>query len=85
MPRGQSSGRYVLKGAQVAASQRPDVEWRKSSVSNSGGCVQIAAFGQAVAVRDSKDPARSMLTVSPAAWAAFIGRTRQLGPAAATD
>uniref|UniRef100_A0AAU3H3G9 DUF397 domain-containing protein n=1 Tax=Streptomyces sp. NBC_01401 TaxID=2903854 RepID=A0AAU3H3G9_9ACTN len=49
------------------------LSWSKSSYSsNEGGeCVEVAATGQAVLVRDSKDVTRPPLTVSPARWALF--------------
>ena len=47
--------------------------WRKSSHSgDQGECVEIAALGGAVAVRDSKDPEGPALTFTPAAFAAFV-------------
>jgi hypothetical protein len=52
--------------------------WRKSSYSGSDGqgdCVEVA-FGGTVAVRDSKNPAGPILTVSPTAWRAFLRRNR---------
>jgi len=47
--------------------------WRKSSYSTSstGNCVEVV-FGQTVALRDSKNPAGPMITMSPAAWRAFL-------------
>jgi hypothetical protein len=48
--------------------------WRKSSHSGSNGegdCVEVA-FGGTVAVRDSKNPAGPILTVSEAAWRSFV-------------
>lgn len=48
--------------------------WRKSTRSGStgGDCVEIAAnLPDVVAVRDSKDPAGPVLTVSHAAFRAF--------------
>lgn len=47
--------------------------WRKSRYSTDGGsnCVEVA-FGETVALRDSKNPEGSMITVSPAAWRAFL-------------
>lgn len=49
-----------------------DARWRKSRRSSgNGACVEVTCFGQAVAVRDSKDPDGPMLAVSPAAWRAF--------------
>ena len=46
--------------------------WHKSSHSQTGGnCVEVADAGAAIAVRDSKDPAGAVLTVTPTAWATF--------------
>ena len=46
--------------------------WRKSSHSgDEGACVEMASLPEAVAIRDSKDPAGPVLVFSPAAWAAF--------------
>ncbi|WP_411121556.1 DUF397 domain-containing protein [Streptomyces sp. x-19] len=53
-------------------------EFRKSSYSGSQGeCVEVARnlYGVA-AVRDSKDAAGPQVTVSAAAWAAFIDDVR---------
>ena len=47
-------------------------QWRKSSYSgNSGNCVEVADLGQAVAVRDSKEPEGEVLVVTYAEWDAF--------------
>ncbi|MFF9866884.1 DUF397 domain-containing protein [Streptomyces sp. NPDC013953] len=48
--------------------------WRKSSYSGSegGNCVEVAAHPAAVHVRDSKVQDGPVLTVSPAAWSAFL-------------
>jgi hypothetical protein len=54
-------------------------EWRKSSRSgdNGGNCVEVARnFPGIVAIRDSKDPSRPVLTVSRDNWASFITRLR---------
>ena len=47
--------------------------WRKSSYSSTpnGNCVEVS-FGRTVAVRDSKNPAGPILTVSEAAWRSFL-------------
>ncbi|MHC3470146.1 DUF397 domain-containing protein [Streptomyces sp. 7R007] len=52
-----------------------DAHWRKSSYSgNTGGdCVEVAELPALVAVRDSKDPARGTLTLSPGAFSLFVG------------
>ncbi|MDN3297841.1 DUF397 domain-containing protein [Streptomyces ficellus] len=49
-------------------------DWRKSSYSSDegGNCVEVAAHPRAVHIRDSKNPAGPVLTVSPAAWEAFV-------------
>ncbi|MFE7114776.1 DUF397 domain-containing protein [Streptomyces sp. NPDC057654] len=53
-------------------------EWVRSSYSGpeGGQCVEWApstvARGGVVPVRDSKDPDGPVVTVSPAAWAAFV-------------
>jgi hypothetical protein len=46
--------------------------WRRSSRSGTNGnCLEAAATGTAVAVRDSKDPDGPRLVFTPAAWQAF--------------
>jgi hypothetical protein len=48
-------------------------QWRKSSYSSgNGACVEIADLPDAVAVRDSKDPAGPKLIFKPADWHAFV-------------
>jgi Domain of unknown function (DUF397) len=53
-------------------------KWQKSSYSGqSGNCVEVARnLLGLVAVRDSKDPQRAELAVSPEAWRLFIESTR---------
>ncbi|MFE5210663.1 DUF397 domain-containing protein [Streptomyces sp. NPDC056600] len=48
--------------------------WRKSSYSgNEGGeCLEVAISPATVHVRDSKDTARAGLSLTPAAWTAFL-------------
>lgn len=48
--------------------------WHKSSYSgNTGGeCIEVAAPTGAVAIRDSKDPARGHFQVTPDAFGAFV-------------
>jgi hypothetical protein len=52
--------------------------WRKSSFSSGNGseCVEVGDAGQAIAVRDSKDPDGPSLLVSPAAWADLTARIK---------
>ncbi|MEJ8670281.1 DUF397 domain-containing protein [Streptomyces sp. MS1.AVA.1] len=51
------------------------VAWRKSSYSGSSGgeCVEVAHPTPHIAVRDSKNPEVGTLTLSPEAYATFIG------------
>jgi hypothetical protein len=46
--------------------------WRKSTFSESNGCVEVALVNNRVAVRDSKDPRGPVLLFSPAEWEAFV-------------
>ncbi|MGW2321135.1 DUF397 domain-containing protein [Streptomyces sp. NPDC001680] len=48
--------------------------WRKSTYSSGEGgeCLEIAAHPTAIHIRDSKQPAAAHLTVTPAAWSAFL-------------
>ena len=52
--------------------------WRKSSYSSSSGgdCVEVAPLTPHIAVRDSKNPEVGTLTLSPEAYAAFVGHVR---------
>jgi len=51
------------------------VQWRKSSYSGDTGgeCVEVAPLNDLVAIRDSKRPDGPVLTVSPSAFATFLG------------
>lgn len=53
--------------------------WIKSSYSGSGGgnCVEVASLtGGHCVVRDSKDPAGSVLIFTPAEWSTFTAGVR---------
>ncbi|MGO9192139.1 MAG: DUF397 domain-containing protein [Streptosporangiaceae bacterium] len=50
--------------------------WRKSTSSNTGGCVEAAVVNGSVLIRDSVNPDGGMLRLSPAAWSAFLLRAR---------
>lgn len=51
--------------------------WKKSSRSSANGqCVEMADLGDAVAVRDSKDPRGPVLIFTPSEWAAFLDGTK---------
>jgi hypothetical protein len=49
--------------------------WRKSSASgpNCDNCVEVAFIDDAIAVRDSKNPAGPALIFTQAEWDAFVG------------
>jgi hypothetical protein len=57
-------------------SRSDELAWFKSSYSGSegGNCVEVVAHPAAIHVRDSKNPAGGILTVSPGTWAEFLGR-----------
>jgi hypothetical protein len=51
-----------------------ELQWIKSSYSTADGpsCVEVAAVPEHILVRDSKNPTGPRLTLTPAAWAAFL-------------
>jgi hypothetical protein len=48
--------------------------WRKSSYSGAEGgeCIEVAETGDAVWVRDSKQPTEAKLSFGTEAWAGFV-------------
>ncbi|MCL6734665.1 DUF397 domain-containing protein [Streptomyces neyagawaensis] len=50
-------------------------QWIKSSHSSSNGgeCVEVAPLTPHIAIRDSKNPGGGILTLSAAAFSAFLG------------
>jgi hypothetical protein len=46
--------------------------WRKSTASVSGNCVEVAAHGNLVYVRDSKAPEGPALAFTTSEWTAFL-------------
>ena len=54
------------------------LQWRKSSYSsNEGECVEVATLPDGdCAVRDSKDPDRSILRFTTAEWEEFLDRIK---------
>jgi hypothetical protein len=69
-PRGGGGGR-------VADFEEPCIAWRKSTASDSGGCVEVAVVDGWVLIRDSANPYGIALKLLPAAWSAFIARARR--------
>jgi hypothetical protein len=61
-----------------SAPQTANLHWRKSSYSSAqNACVEVADTGAAHAVRDSKDPGRGHLLVTPEAWRAFVAEIKE--------
>lgn len=58
-------------------SRQSMLRWRKSKASGgSGGCVEIASADRSVLVRDSRNPAGTMLEFPAGQWTAFLRRVR---------
>ena len=60
-------------------SNLPDLSgatWRKSTYSNNGECVEVAALDRLVGVRDSKDRGGAILFFTHGEWNAFLAGTR---------
>ena len=51
--------------------------WRRSQRCDTGTCVEAAAAGEDVAVRDSKDPTGPVLRFTKSEWDAFIAGVRE--------
>jgi len=52
--------------------------WRKATRSGSNGqCVEVRDRGEAIDVRDSKNPSGAVLTFTPAEWDAFLDGARK--------
>ena len=53
------------------------VEWRKSTLSTTNGCVEVAFVGDRIAVRDSKNRGGGpVLEFTDVEWRAFLGGVR---------
>ena len=60
------------EGAGMTEADVPDAGWRRSSYSGTNGeCVETAASGRAVMVRDSKDPDGTRLVFGVNTWRTF--------------
>ena len=61
----------------MSVSDVDNLPWFKSSYSaGNGNCVEVAFTTEAVAVRDSKNPAGPVLRFSVDAWQGFVGAVR---------
>jgi hypothetical protein len=61
----------------VADFEEPRIAWRKSTASNSNGCLEVAVVNGAVLIRDSVDRDGVVLRLSPAAWSELVARARR--------
>ncbi|MEU8117831.1 DUF397 domain-containing protein [Spirillospora sp. NPDC049024] len=53
------------------------LNWRKSSASaDESACVEVAASGPSVLVRDSRNPSAGHLALAPAHWQALLTAIR---------
>jgi Domain of unknown function (DUF397) len=53
------------------------IQWRKSTLSTTNGCVEVAVVGDRIAVRDSKDQGQGpVLEFTAEEWDAFLGGVR---------
>ena len=52
-------------------------EWRKSSFCSSANCVEVAALGSQILVRDSKARNGPVLEFQPTEWVAFLEGARR--------
>jgi Domain of unknown function (DUF397) len=58
--------------------EAPDsLDWRKSSLSNSIGCLEFAADGDSVLIRDSKHRGGPVLSFSRLEWRQFVDAARR--------
>jgi hypothetical protein len=65
----------------VGDSSQIRLQWRKSTASGLNGCVEVAADGNTVLVRDSKDPTGPVLGLTTEQWTRFLDLTKQgIGP-----
>jgi hypothetical protein len=67
---------HTAAGGRVADFEEPCIAWRKSTVSNTGNCVEVAVVDGSVLIRDSANPSGAVLTIPPAAWSAFLAHAR---------
>ena len=56
----------------MADSEQARILWRKSTVSGTGNCAEVAFDGDVVLMRQSQNPSGPVLTFSRAEWTAFL-------------
>jgi hypothetical protein len=52
-------------------------EWRKSTLSSAGNCLEVTMADDRIAIRDSKDRNGPILLFSLAEWETFLGAVRR--------
>lgn len=73
----ETNGERRVSSMAAEPNQRPALIWRKSSRSGgSGDCVEVAQREVSLLVRDSGDPARTMLVLTAAQWRGLLGRIK---------
>lgn len=60
--------------------ETPCIIWRRSTASGGENCLEVAVVDRSVLIRDSVNPGGVVLSLSPAAWSAFLLRARQKNP-----
>lgn len=65
--------------------QLPDLSWVRSSLCESGQCVELAAYGHQVAIRDSKLGNTSPIAVMPVEQLVRLTNNGLLWPALAAE
>jgi hypothetical protein len=69
---------YSSANGQCVEVAHVPAQWRKSSYSSgSGPCVEVAHLPEAIAVRDSKDPAGPKLIFTTVDWRTFVSSVQQ--------
>lgn len=75
-----SAGPDIAPGEDLVAALMsgavPGSAWKKSSYSNSGGCVEVAHADGWMLLRDSKDPGGPQLSFNVREWRAFLNGVR---------
>jgi hypothetical protein len=54
-----------------------DLTWRTAQKSGGGNCVEVARYGDQVAVRDSKNPDGGVQLYTPGEWDCFLDGARR--------
>lgn len=60
----------------MSAAESDSMVWRKSTYSESAGCVEVTRLGSLTLVRDSKNPTGPSLRFDAREWNAFLRGVR---------